>query len=305
MTRFILNRLYHSIFTLALVTIAVFLLGHLAGDPIALMVPPEARPEDREVLRHALGLDRPLLVQYALFMANALHGDFGDSLWHKQPAMTVILAQLPATVQLAAVAMGLAVAAAIPLGILAATHRNSVLDRLSMALAVLGQSIPNFWLGIMLIFLFSVALHWLPSSGRGSWNHVILPAITLAAFPMARLARLTRSGMLDVLAQDYIEVARAKGLRERTVIIVHALRNAAISLVTVLGLQFGVLVGGAVIIETIFAWPGIGLLVTQAIHVRDFPIVRAAVLLVAAALILINLVVDLLYGIIDPRIVYK
>lgn len=304
MLRYIFNRLILSLFVLLMISVAVFSISHLSGDPVYLMVPPEAKIEDINILRHALGLDRPLHIQYWDFISNAVRGDFGRSLWQKQPALDLVLERLPATLELTALAMLIAIVVAIPLGILAAIHKDSLIDRLSMMLAVIGQSAPNFWIGIILIYVFAVYLQWLPSSGRGTWKHLIMPAITLAAFPTARLARLTRSGMLDVLGEDYIETARAKGLKERVVILVHALRNVGITLVTLLGLQIGALMGGAIIVESIFEWPGVGNLVVQAIFARDFPLVQATVLFIAASFVLINLMVDLLYGLLDPRIKY-
>ena len=304
MLRYIFNRLILTLFVLLMISVAVFVISHLSGDPVYLMVPPEAKVEDIEILRKALGLDQPLHIQYWNFISKAVQGDFGSSLWQKQPAIDLVLGRLPATLELSALAMLIATAVAIPLGILAAVRKDSIFDRLSMVLAVVGQSAPNFWIGIILIFVFAVYLRWLPSSGRGTWMHVIMPAITLAAFPMARLARLTRSAMLDELGQDYIETARAKGLKERVVILVHALRNVANSLLTVLGLQIGALMGGAIIVESVFEWPGLGNLVVQAIFARDFPLVQAAVFFIAVSFVLINLIVDLLYGLLDPRIKY-
>jgi len=266
------------------------------------MAPPEARAEDIQAIRVNLGLHKPLHEQYFVFLGNAVRGDLGISLWQKQPAMNLVLERFPATVELAALAMVMATVLGVPMGIFAAIKRDGVIDRLTMMLAVLGQSIPNFWMGMMLILLFASLLHWLPSSGRGSWQHILMPAITLAAFPLARIARLTRSGLLEVLSQDYIRTARAKGLTDNAVILKHALRNAAIPIVTVMGLQVGTLLGGAVIVETVFAWPGLGRLVVQSVFMRDFPLVQASTLFIAVVFVLINLLVDLSYSVIDPRI---
>ncbi len=224
------------------------------------------------------------------------------SLRHGQPAFPLIWDRLPATFQLTVTAMALAIVLAIPLGILSATHRGGPLDVLAMVVALVGQAVPNFWLSIMAILLFAVTLGWLPTSGRGSWQHVVLPAGVLAINLMALLTRLARSSMLEVLSEDFVRTARAKGLRERAVLTGHALRNALIPLVTVVGLQFGYILGGAVVVETVFTWPGVGLFTIQAITNRDYPVVQAAVLILATAVVLINLAVDLLYGLLDPRI---
>ena len=283
----------------------VFILSHLSGDPARLMVPPEATNEDIETLRHALGLDRPLHIQYLDFIVHAIQGDFGTSLWQKLPTTQLILERFPATLELALTAVILSIIVSIPLGIIAAVKKDSLQARSAMLFSVIGQSVPNFWLGIMMIYLFAVTLHWLPSSGRGTWQHLIMPAITLAIFPTARLSRLTRSSMLEVMNTPYIRTARAKGLSERVIIIRHGLKNAAIPLLTIVSLEIGALLGGAIIIETVFSWPGLGRLVVQAVFARDFPLVQAAVFFIATIFILINLVTDLLYAVIDPRIQYQ
>ncbi len=302
MASFLVRRLGYSVLVLLMVSVLIFLISRLSGDPAALMAPPEARAEDIQAIRVNLGLHKPLHEQYFVFLGNAVRGDLGISLWQKQPAMNLVLERFPATVELAALAMVMATVLGVPMGIFAAIKRDGVIDRLTMMLAVLGQSIPNFWMGMMLILLFASLLHWLPSSGRGSWQHILMPAITLAAFPLARIARLTRSGLLEVLSQDYIRTARAKGLTDNAVILKHALRNAAIPIVTVMGLQVGTLLGGAVIVETVFAWPGLGRLVVQSVFMRDFPLVQASTLFIAVVFVLINLLVDLSYSVIDPRI---
>jgi ABC-type dipeptide/oligopeptide/nickel transport system permease component len=243
-----------------------------------------------------------LPVQYAKFLARPVRGDFGNSLWQNQPALELVLDRLPATLQLTLAAMAISVAVSVPAGIIAAIKRGSVFDSMVMLATLLGQSIPVYWLGLMLILTFGVRFEVLPTSGTGSVAHLILPAVTLAAYVMARNARLVRSGMLDVLSQDYIRTARAKGLVERIVVLRHGLRNAAIPVVTMLALDFGALLGGAVITETIFAWPGVGRLVMQAIFQRDFPLVQAAVFVVAVTFVLINVAVDLVYTVLDPRI---
>jgi len=244
------------------------------------------------------------VVQYLRYIGGVLSGDMGNSLRFKRPALDLVLERLGATALLAIAALVFAVVVAIPVGVLSAVKRNSWIDHFGMVLALLGQSLPLFWLGIMLVLIFAVRLRWFPASGIGSWQHLILPMITLGAYPMARIARLTRSSMLDVINEDYIITARAKGLTGLTVVIRHALRNAALPVVTIVGLMFGTLMAGAVITETIFAWPGVGLLTIQAIQNRDFPLVQAAVLVVSMTFVFVNLGVDLLYAYIDPRIKY-
>jgi peptide/nickel transport system permease protein len=244
-------------------------------------------------------------MQYGLFLKSVVRGDFGQSFQYRAPALTVVLERLPATIQLSLVAMLLTVGIGVSLGILAAVRRGTRYDVAGMVLAVLGQSLPNFWLGIMLILFFGVALRWLPTSGFSGWTSLILPGITLAAFPTALVARLTRSSMLEILHRDYIRTGRAKGLAERRVVLHHALRNAAIPVLTVLGLQIGALLGGAVITESVFAWPGMGKLIVDAIFFRDFPVVQTVLILSATVFVAINLIVDLLYTVIDPRIRYS
>ena len=250
-------------------------------------------------------MDLYSIVQYGLFLQSVFRGDFGQSFQYRAPALRVVVERLAATVQLALAALLITVGAGVSLGIVAAVRRGTGYDYASTVLAVLGQSLPNFWLGIMLILLFGVALRWLPTSGFESWRHLILPAVTLAAFPMALVARLTRSSMLEILGRDFIRTGRAKGLAERAVILRHALRNAAVPLLTVLGLQIGTLLGGAVITESVFAWPGMGKLVVDAIFFRDFPVVQTVLILSATIFVVINLLVDLLYTVIDPRIRYS
>lgn len=302
MGSYLVKRLGYSVLVLLMVSVLIFLISRLSGDPAALMAPPEARAEDIQAIRTNLGLDKPLHEQYLIFISNAVRGDLGTSLWQKQPALNLVLERFPATLELAVTAMAFATLLGIPLGIIAAIKRDGFIDRLTMMLAVLGQSVPNFWLGMMLILIFASLLHWLPSSGRGTWQHLLMPALTLSAFPLARIARLTRSGLLEVLHQDYIRTARSKGLTESAIILKHALRNAAIPIVTVMGLQIGGLLGGAVIVETVFAWPGLGRLVVQSVFMRDFPLVQASTLFIAVIFVLVNLLVDLSYSLIDPRI---
>ena len=306
MKAYVLRRLWQSALTLAGVSVLVFvILRVLPGDPAKMLLPEGAPQSAVDELNRQLGLHEPLYVQYGLFVKSVFRGDFGQSFQYRAPALRVVLERLGATVQLALAAMLITVLIGVSLGIVAAVRRGTRYDYASTVLAVLGQSLPNFWLGIMLILLFGVALRWLPTSGFESWRHLILPAVTLAAFPMALVARLTRSSMLEILGRDFIRTGRAKGLAERAVVLRHALRNAAVPLLTVLGLQIGTLLGGAVITESVFAWPGMGKLVVDAIFFRDFPVVQTVLILSATIFVVINLLVDLLYTVIDPRIRYS
>ena len=316
MTHYLFRRLWQSLLVLFGISLIVFILLHLSGDPAVLMMPPDATKEDLENFRKLMGFNDPLFVrwppwriisdtQYGRFLGGVVRGDFGNSFRHQQPALGLVLERMPATIQLTLAAMGIAVSVAIPVGILSAVKRNTSVDHLGMLLALLGQSMPVYWLGIMFILLFAVRLSLFPAFGSGTWHHLVLPAVTLGAFSMARIARLTRSGMLEVLGQEYIRTARAKGLRDLTVILKHGLKNAAIPVITVIGLDLGTLLGGAVITETIFAWPGVGRLAIQAIANRDYPVVQAAVFLLAAIFVLINFLVDVLYSYVDPRVAYK
>jgi peptide/nickel transport system permease protein len=302
MTTFLLRRLLYSVLVLIGVSLLVFLLVRLAGDPTALMVPLDATEADVEQLRRALGFDRPLPVQYIDFLTSAVQGDLGTSIRHQQPALEMVLARFPATLQLLGASLLIAIAVALPLGILSALHPDSLIDRFGVTLALVGQAFPNFLLGIVLIMLFSVQWGWLPSSGRGGLEHLILPAVTLGTASAAFLNRLLRSSLLEVLASDYVRTARAKGNSRTATVFRHALRNASIPVLTVLGLQVLQLVGGAIVTETVFAYPGAGLLLVQSLGNLDFPIVQAFVLVVAVAVAIVNVVVDVLYGLVDPRI---
>ena len=304
MVRYIIRRLLQSILVIFGVLTAVFLLTNITGDPVSLMLGDAAAPQDIERVRRDLGLDRPLYVQYFEFLSSAVQGDFQDSLRFRGfSSMEIVLDRYPRTIALALCALVVSVTLSILLGTISAVKRYSVLDNFVMLLALIGQSIPNFWLGIMLILVFAVNFGWLPSQGyQLSASYLLLPTITLAAPGLARLTRLTRSGMLDVLSADYVRTARAKGLRQRTVVMRHAFKNTAIPLVTVIGLDFGALLGGAIITEQIFQWDGVGQLLVTAINNRDFPVVQAAVFIIAASFVLINLVVDILYTWLDPRI---
>lgn len=305
MAQYIIRRLLQAVLVVFGVVTAVFFLLQLTGDPVRLMVGEGASEEDIANIRHQLGLDRPLHEQYLAFLGNAIQGDFGQSVRQRgRPAMAIVLDRYPATLRLASLALGFSVLTATVFGVISAVKRYSVVDNVVMLLALVGQSMPNFWLGIMLILVFAVQLGWLPSQGygEGSLKYLLLPTLTLAAPGLARLTRLVRSGMLDVLGQDYVRTARAKGLRENGVLFGHALKNAAIPLVTIIALDLGALLGGAVVTEQIFAWPGVGLEVVLAINGRDFPVVQAAVFVVATSFVLINLAVDLLYTWLDPRV---
>lgn len=283
----------------------VFFLVRLSGDPVSLMLGEDALPQQVEELRRSLGLDRPLLEQYLRFLAGALRGDMGTSLRYAgQPALSVVLERLPATLQLAGASLAVAVLMSLGAALVGALRPNGVLDVLARSLAVLGQAMPNYWLGIMLTLLFSVSLRWLPVSGYGTPSHLVLPALTLGTGLAAMLLQLLRGRLLEVLSLDYVRTAVAKGLPPRTVLLKHAMRNALISYLTVVGLQMANLVAGAVITEQVFAWPGIGLLTVQAINFRDMNVVQCIVLVSAALVMLANLAVDLLYALVDPRIRY-
>jgi peptide/nickel transport system permease protein len=290
MKTYLLRRLSQSLLVLFGISFVVFAILHLTGDPVLVLLPPDASTEDVAKLREAMGFNDPFFVQYGRFLKGALQGDFGQSIRHGEPAFHLVVERLPATFELAGAGLLIALVLAIPAGIVSAVRRNTVVDYVSTVIALLGQSMPTFWLGIMLILVFSVQLSLLPSSGRGTLLHLILPAITLGLFTTARITRLTRSGMLEVLNQDYIRTARAKGVAGPPIVWKHALKNAAIPIVTIIGIELGTLLGGSVITETIFAWPGVGRLSVQAIYNR------------ASTFVLVNLVVDVLYTYLDPRI---
>jgi peptide/nickel transport system permease protein len=300
--RYIAARLATAVLVILGVSVVSFFLTFLTGDPAEIMLPPGATAAQIEKFRAEWGFDDPTIVQYWRFLKRAVYGDFGVSLRHGQQSLPLIAARLPATLQLTVTAMLLAIVLAVPLGVLAATHRGGPIDFLAMGVALVGQSVPNFWLAIMMILLFAVSWGLLPTSGRGGVLHVVMPAAAIAINLMALLTRLVRSTMIEMLSEDYVRTARAKGLRELFVTSRHALPNALIPLVTVVGLQFGYILGGAVVIETIFTWPGVGLFTIQAILNRDYPVVQASVFILATAVVLINLTVDLLYVWLDPRI---
>lgn len=298
-----IRQVLQSAFVLLNVTIAVFVLIRIVpGDPVRLMLGMEASEDAIQAARAQFGYDRPLHEQYLRFVGGALRGDLGHSLRFRRPVGELLMETLPATLELAAAAVGIALVLAFPAGIYAAVHRGSLADRVLMGGALIGQAMPIFWLGIMLITLFSVKLGWLPTSGRGSVAQLVMPSVTLSTYVMALLARLTRSNMLEVLREPYVRTARAKGLREALVVHKHALKSAALPIVTVLGLQIGALLSGAVVTETVFNWPGIGTLALRAIQQRDYPVLQGVVLVSAVLFVVINGIVDLLYRFLDPRV---
>jgi len=302
MARFITGRLVAGGVVVVLALTAVFFMVRLSGDPVLLFAPMDTSTKDMDEIRERMGFNDPLVTQYGRFMGNAVRGDFGESTRQQRPALAVVLERLPATLQLGAAALVLALLIGVPLGIIAATRHGSGWDKLASLLAVIAQAIPGFWLGLLLILLFSVFLGWLPTSGRGGIEHLILPTITLSALSIARYARLTRSTMLDVLHEDYIRTAYAKGLSARLVVLRHALTNASNSLITLTGLEIGSLIGGAVVVEQVFGWPGMGRETIQALLNRDFPVVMAAAVLFAVMYTVANLLTDLAYGWVNPRV---
>ncbi len=303
--RYIVKSLLQVIPVLLIVSLIVFVLVRVTGDPVALMLPETATAEDRAVLTQALGLDQPLHVQYVKFLGDALQGDFGQSFRYGEPALRLVLERLPASFELAAAAMVLAVIMAIPLGIISAVKRNTYTDLLISTLSVIGKAMPNFWVGIMLILLLSVMWGVLPVSGRGGVSHLILPAFTLGFGLAAQMTRLLRSSMLEILNQDYIRMARSKGLSNFVIIMRHAFRNGLVPLVTIISLQFTSLIGGTLITETVFSWPGLGQLLVVAVNTHDMAIVQAAVFVIALIVVLTNILTDVIYRLLDPRIKFN
>jgi peptide/nickel transport system permease protein len=297
----LVRRVVRLLVVLAGVSVVTFAILQVSGDPVALMMP-EAPESDRAVLRQSMGFNDPLVVQFGRFVGNIVRGDFGNSFFHREPAMPLVLARMPTTMLLTLFAMGLSLGISLPVGIASAIRRNSVFDHAATLVVFLGTSMPVFWTGIMLMLLFAVQLRWLPVSGWESWAAVVMPAITLATFSTPLLLRIVRSSMLEVINLDYVRTARAKGVSEWFVICRHALINAALPLVTVAGLQFGILLAGAVITETVFAVPGVGRLIVGAIRQLDFPIVQAGVFLLALIVVLVNFAVDVLYIYLNPQI---
>ncbi len=306
MLSFLFSRLLSTLTVVFGVVTLIFLLIHIVpGDPIQAMLGETATPTDMESLRHALGLDQSLWTQWWLYMTNLLQGDLGTSLYSKEPIVDMLIERLPATLELAFAGLLVAILLAFPLGSIAALRKDSIYDNSAMMFSLLGVSIPNFWLGPMLILLFSLTLGWFPVSGREGALSLVLPAITLGTALAAMLARMVRATLLEILNEDYIRTARAKGLRESAIIIHHALRNASLPIITILGLQLGTLLGGAVITEIIFAWPGIGQLTIESIERRDYPLVQACILVISLSYVLVNTFTDILYAWLDPRVRYS
>ncbi len=305
MLRYLAIRVIQSLVAMLAISVIAFGLSHLSGSPVDSMLPDDAGPEEAERLTREWGLDRPIHVQYITFLGNALQGNLGDSLkWPGQTALGMVLQRLPATLQLGGFAVLVSTLIAVPIGVFSAVYKDGPFDAAGKMVALLGQALPNFWLAIVLIWVFAVTLNWFPTSGRGGLSHMVLPAIAMGWFQVAALMRLTRSAMLEVLDSEYIKLARIKGVPEWRVIWVHALRNAAIAPLTYFGVIAGAILTGSVVIETVFAWPGTGLLAIEAIRARDYPVVQAVVLTFAGVFILANLVVDTLYAYVDPRIRY-
>lgn len=302
MTKYLGKRLLQSLIAIFGITLIVFFVLNIAGDPVALMLPPTASFQEIEAMREKMGYNDPVIIQYLRFLTNAAKGDFGMSYNYNEPALSVVMERVPATVTLAAAAMAIALVIGIPAGIISAVRRNSRLDTVIRSLALLGQCIPAFWLGIMMMLLFAVKLKWLPTSGFQSWSALFMPTFTLGVFTAATITRMLRSNMIEIMSKEYIDVAKAKGLRSYVVVMKHGFKNALSSVLTVLGLQIAGLLGGSVITETVFAWPGIGRLLVQSINNNDFMVVEVIVILMATAFVCINFVVDVLYCIINPRI---
>jgi peptide/nickel transport system permease protein len=305
MSQFIMRRLLYSVAVVVGVSIFVFIITHLLGDPARMMLPLESTDEEVAAFREAMGFNDPILVQFWRFATNAVKGDFGDSLWQREPALPLVMERLPKTLQLVVISTALALVLSIPLGVLAALKPRSLLDRVCTVGSLTGVSIPDFWLGLIFILVFAVGLHLFYTSGSGTWRHLVLPSLTLAARPIGQITLITRSAMIDELNQQYMVTARAKGLQERVIVVNHALRNAFIPIITLSAWQIARLVAGlTVAVETVFAWPGIGLLAIQAIQRRDLPLIQADVFVVALVVTLLNLVLDILYAVCDPRIRY-
>lgn len=290
---------------LFIITILIFILIYIAGDPVASMLPADATPEEIAAMRSALGFDQPFHVQFGTYIMDLIRGNFGESYQYGTSALALVLERLPATLELATASMIIAILIAIPLGIISAVKPNSILDFFATSFSVLGKAIPNFWLGIMLMLIFSVTLKVLPVSGTGSYAHIVLPAITLGTAMSAEITRLVRSSMLEILHQDYIRTARSKGLKYSAVVVKHAFKNSLVPVITVTILQAAALVGGSLITEMIFAWPGLGQLIIQAVYAKDLPIIQAAVFVTALMIIFLNILADVMFRVLDPRIKYK
>ena len=305
MQRFIVVRVFHSLIALVAISIIVFGLARITGNPLDVLLPIEATQEDFDRVEKAWGLDKPLPLQYFKYVSNVLQGDFGDSFkWQDKSARELVVSRFPATLQLASLALIMSIILALPIGVIVAVKKDTGIDYLGKIVALLGQSLPSFWLGIVLMWIFAVQLDLLPTSGKGGIKHMILPAVALGWFQVAAIMRLTRSSLLEVLDTEYVKLARIKGLSERTVIWKHCLRNALITPLTYFGLILGSFLTGSVVTETVFAWPGVGLLAIDAVRSRDFQVVQTVVLFFATIYILANLLVDIMYAYLDPRIRY-
>jgi ABC-type dipeptide/oligopeptide/nickel transport system permease component len=302
MRRYLVRQLVQLVVVILGISILVFSILHIIGDPVTLLLPQNAGKEEYARYKHLMGLDRPVWVQYWKFASGAIRGDFGKSWYGNAPAFKLVVDRMPPTIYLTLAGLGVALLIALPLGVLAALKRHSFVDTLCTLLAVAGQAMPIFWLGIMLIIVFAVRLRLLPASGYGTWQNFVMPAFCLGAFLAPLTMRLVRSGIIEVMSMEFIKTARAKGVAERMVVIKHAFRNACIPVITVLGLQFGQLLGGAFITETVFAWPGVATLTVDSIRNQDFPVVQCAVVLLALIIVIVNAFVDLIVGLIDPRI---
>lgn len=304
MGKYLVKRILEIIPVLFIITFVVFFLVRVSGDPVNTMLPPDAPPEAREEIRQALGLDKPIIEQYGIFLRDLAHGDFGTSLRYQQEAKEVVLEKLPATLQLASVSFVVSTVLGIVLGVLCARAKDTILDVIFNGLAVVGQAMPSFWIGIMLILLLGVNLKVLPVSGRGTWQHMVMPVATLSIVTAAQIIPLVRSSMLEIMHEDYIRTAKSKGLKEKIIVYKHAFKNALIPVVAIMALQVPNLVGGSLITETVFAWPGLGQLMIQCINGRDMAVVQACVVFVSLITIVANLVADIIYCLIDPRIRY-
>lgn len=305
MQRYLLSRLVQSVFLMVGVLVLVFFIVRLTGDPARLMMPRDASPESIQAFREAMGFDLPLHQQFFAYMRRAAVGDFGRSLHYRAPAMRLVVERIPATLELALAALAFALVVAIPLGIIGGTRPGSIWDTICRGIGLIGQTVPNFWLALMLIVFFSVQLRWFPTFGRDGFRSLVLPAIALGFFPLGKFTRLVRASVLEIRNEDYIRTAYSKGLLEQKILSRHIFRNVAITLVSIVGVQFGYMLGGSIYIESIFSWPGIGRMVNEAVQARDYPLVQAIAVFSAGFVVLLNLLTDIAYALIDPRIRYE
>jgi peptide/nickel transport system permease protein len=305
MQRYIVRRIFQGLITLVIVSLIIFILARVGGDPVTLLIDPMAEKSEYEIIRARLGLDKSYIEQYFIFLGNALRGYFGQSFWHKEPALDTVLTRVPATLVLGLSATLISFCIAVPVGVYSAVKKNALFDRIAMAFALVGQSAPIFWIGIVLMLIFSVFLRVLPTSGMGSLKQLVLPAVTLGWYSNTLILRITRSSMLDVLDSEYIKLARLEGLPEWEIIWKHGLKNSAVSILTTVGFMLVAVVSGAVVTETVFAWPGVGRLLVESVLYHDYPVIQTIVMLIAFAVVVINIVIDVLYGYLDPRIRYR